>query len=98
MKSRWARGLDLSYYLTADGLEIDFVCRDGARTEAQLIQVCWSLRDEQTLAREVRSMKSAMRELKVKKGLIVTWMEEASPCGGITAIPFWKWAMRGGGQ
>ena len=58
-----------------------------------MIQVCWSLRDEQTLEREVRSLTAAMSELKVAKGLIVTWMEEASPSDGIQAIPFWKWAM-----
>ncbi|MEI8138527.1 MAG: ATP-binding protein [bacterium] len=88
-----ARGLDLSYYLSAAGLETDFVCRKDDQDEAQLIQVCWSLRDEQTLAREVSSLKSAMNELKVTKGLIVTWMEEANPCAEITAIPFWKWAV-----
>jgi predicted AAA+ superfamily ATPase len=58
----------------------------------QLVQVCWSLREELTAEREVQSLKAAMRALKVDKGLIVTWMEEANPCKSITAVPFWKWA------
>ena len=89
-----ARGLELSYHLSSDGLETDFVCRGDALEEVQLIQVCWSVRDEKTLAREVRSLKSAMSELKIDKGLIVTWMEEVNLGGGITAMPFWKWAIQ----
>ena len=84
----------MSYHLSSDGLETDFVCRGDALEEVQLIQVCWSVRDEKTLAREVRSLKSAMSELKIDKGLIVTWMEEVNLGGGITAMPFWKWAIQ----
>ncbi len=89
-----ARGLELSYYLSPEGVEVDFVCSGDIKGVSPLIQVCWSLRDEQTLAREVRALKSAMSELKVKKGLIITWMDEAHPCDEITAIPFWKWAVQ----
>jgi predicted AAA+ superfamily ATPase len=88
-----ARGVELAYYLSADGLEVDFVCSGSVRGVGALIQVCWSLQDEQTLAREVKALKAAMKELKVAKGLIVTWMEEAQPCDEIQAIPFWKWAV-----
>jgi len=89
-----ARDLELSYYLSSDGLETDFVCRGNDSKRVNLIQVCWSMRNEKALARELRALKAAMCELKIDKGLIVTWLEEASLGGGITAIPFWKWAMQ----
>ncbi|MBI3986455.1 MAG: hypothetical protein HY343_06025, partial [Lentisphaerae bacterium] len=71
---------------------VDFVYADTTSGDLQLIQACWSLRDELAAAREVRALKTAMRTLKVAKGLIVTWMDEANPCEEITMVPFWKWA------
>jgi hypothetical protein len=89
-----ARGLEPSYHLAPDGSEVDFVFEDPVEGENRLIQVCWSLRGEEALAREVRSLKSAMSAFKAAKGSIVTWMEESNPCDGIEAIPFWKWAVQ----
>jgi hypothetical protein len=86
------QGAELSHYLASDGTEVDFVYVDDAQGGVQLVQVCWSLREDLTAAREVQALKTAMRALKADKGLIVTWMEEANPCEKITAMPFWKWA------
>lgn len=91
------RGAELSYYVTHDGAEIDFVYTDAGGGDLQLVQVCWSLRDALTAAREMRALKTAMSALKAAKGLIVTWLDETHPRGEIMTVPFWKWAAEEGG-
>lgn len=52
------RGLDAAYVRTAAGFEVDFHVHSPAGDEA-LIQVCTSLDDPATLAREVRALQDA---------------------------------------
>ena len=63
-------GLELFYYKTANDYEVDFVARDDLL--ASLIQVSWDVSDEKTLNREVRALIRGMKELKIKKGIILT--------------------------
>ena len=59
--------------------------------ERQLVQACWDLSEPQTQEREVGSLLSAMDELGVKRGTLVTWLDETSPDSRIEVVPAWKW-------
>jgi predicted AAA+ superfamily ATPase len=69
-----SRGGNLYYYKTKDGSEVDFCLKkeDGGE---ELIQVSWSIAEESTQEREIRSLFSAMDEMKMKKGLMLTYGE-----------------------
>jgi len=56
-----------------------------------LVQVAWSLKNERTREREIRSLIQADKELKNCRQLIVTLDETASLAGGtIEVLPLWK--------
>lgn len=57
------------YYLTENRNEVDFVTksRDG---NMHLYQVCWDVSDEKTLAREMRALHEAEKELNIQGTLI----------------------------
>ncbi|MEI6388703.1 MAG: ATP-binding protein [Spirochaetota bacterium] len=65
---------NLNYYKTRRGLEVDFrVVRDS---RVELVQVSWSLEDEETRKRETTALFQAMEEEGLTEGLIVTRDEE----------------------
>ncbi|PIW85291.1 MAG: hypothetical protein COZ95_05320 [Nitrospirae bacterium CG_4_8_14_3_um_filter_50_41] len=84
-------GFAPEYYITKKGNEVDFVLRPESRGERQLIQVCWNLKDPKTKQREVDGLLSAMDELQLKRGTIVTWLDEEAFDESIDIIPAWKW-------
>lgn len=55
--------LDLGYWQGANGEEVDFVVRRSGRVE-ELIQVCWTLEDPRTQAREWRALLKASEQLR----------------------------------
>ena len=63
--------LDIFYYRTRTGREVDFVARmpDGSRT---LVQVCESLADPKTRQREATALRDAMAELNLRSSVVVT--------------------------
>lgn len=63
--------LNLFYYLTKSGFEIDFLLRDGAKN-IQAIQVCYSLSGLKTKERELRALTEASKELNVSDLTIIT--------------------------
>lgn len=63
--------LDLFYYQTAAGTEVDFLLRKGS-SNVELIQVSQVLSGLKTRERELRSLTQAARELRVPKMTIVT--------------------------
>jgi predicted AAA+ superfamily ATPase len=69
-----SKGGNLYYYKTKDGSEVDFFLRkeDGGE---ELIQVSWSIAEESTQEREIKSLFSAMDEMKMEKGLMLTYGE-----------------------
>jgi predicted AAA+ superfamily ATPase len=96
----------ISYYLTEDRREVDFVSGDPARKlPRELIQVCVSLKQKETREREVGALMDAMNELKLKQGTIITLYEQEeitaastgrAKKGGrsaerIRVVPAWKW-------
>ncbi|OGT25634.1 MAG: hypothetical protein A3I77_04985 [Gammaproteobacteria bacterium RIFCSPLOWO2_02_FULL_42_14] len=64
------QGYQVNYYLTKERYEIDFVAQ-SLQGDKKLIQVCWDILDEETLAREERALNIAKQELKMD-GEIIT--------------------------
>ena len=75
-----------------DNFEVDFYIPE----EDLAIQVCYSLRDEETLNREVDALKKLPKRLECRRRIILTFDEETSFTdrhGTIEVIPFWKWML-----
>lgn len=83
---------DLFYYHTKNGKEVDFV-QLLPNQSLSLFQVCTSLKEPETREREVQALNTAMQELSLAAGTIVTFDEEEEfnvSSGRITCIPAWK--------
>ncbi|MCK5475989.1 MAG: ATP-binding protein [Candidatus Pacebacteria bacterium] len=86
---------EIYYYKTKNNLEVDFLIREERKVK-KLIQVTKSLDDFKTREREMKSLITAMKELKMKNGLILTEDEEDLIKDGnlkITVLPIWKWLL-----
>jgi predicted AAA+ superfamily ATPase len=89
------RNRELYYYKTANGLEVDFVCRQGGKI-TQLIQVAREIGRDKTRNRELRALRKAMDETGLKEGLIVTLEdeEEITPEGKtVQVVPAYKYLL-----
>jgi predicted AAA+ superfamily ATPase len=87
------QGLAPEYYVTKKGAEVDFVLAAEDRSERRLIQVCWDIHDPVTQKREVSALLSAMQELGVSRGTIVTWLDEDMSDKRLDIVPAWKWLL-----
>jgi predicted AAA+ superfamily ATPase len=87
------QGLAPEYYVTENGAEVDFVLAGEQGTERRLIQVCWDIHDPATQKREVRALLSAMQELGLSRGTIVTWFDEDVSDKRLHVVPAWKWLL-----
>ena len=87
----------ISYYLTQDRREVDFVVGDPAQDQAlQLIQVCTSLTDPTTREREITALTTAMTQCHLAHGTIVTLYESEqinTSAGVINVVPAWRWLL-----
>jgi uncharacterized protein len=88
-------GHHVEYLVTKDGYEVDFFVVEKTSGEKQLIQSCWEMSDKETFKRELNGLKSAMNELKLSSGAIVTWDDETVIDKSINVIPVWKWLFKG---
>lgn len=89
------RAAQITYLLTSTGQEVDFVIDSssrGSRGGRELIQVSWTLEHPDTRARELGALSQAMKELRVRTGTVVTWLEEGTE-GRIRIVPVWKWLL-----
>lgn len=81
----------IEYYLTKEGFEIDFLV-SHPDSKISLFQVYVNLDNSETLNREIRALKSAMKELNVEKGTIITLNDEKNlENESIEIVPAWKW-------
>lgn len=87
------------YYWKDSNNEVDFVVKEGLKVK-QLIQVCYSLAEENTKKREIRALLRASKELQCKDLLIVNEeeekVEEVSWFGierKIKFLPLWKFLL-----
>ena len=87
------QGFSPEYYITKKRVEVDFLVSSEDKENRKLIQVCWDLSDAKTRDRELRALFCAMDELGMKRGTVVTWLDEASPDERIDVIPAWRWML-----
>jgi len=88
------QGLAPDYYVTNNGAEVDFILAVEGRSAHRLIQVCWNIHDPVTQKREVCALQTAMKELGLNKGTIVTWLDEEDISDKrIKIVPAWKWLL-----
>lgn len=82
---------DNIFYNNTDG-EVDFCFK--LKNKLNLINVCYSLSNKETLNRELKSLVAAMANYRLHEGLILTYDEEnkiENEAGFITVKPVWKW-------
>jgi predicted AAA+ superfamily ATPase len=88
------KGHPVFYYKTARGYEVDLLVKDKGK--GQLIQVCHDLNRIDTFSREKKALLSALQELGLKTGTIVTDHEKGVEReGGLTLniVPAWEWLL-----
>ncbi len=84
--------LNVGYYVTKRGQEIDFVFRRN--NELILVQAAWKMDSEKTREREFRALAEAAPELDATRCIIVTFDEEGfSEDPKIEIIPLWKFLL-----
>lgn len=84
-------GIKITYF--AEEYECDFVIQRYEKIE-QLVQVCWTLDNPDTLSREFRGLKTASNATGCHNCTIVTFdTEDTMEFEGITVavVPAWKW-------
>jgi hypothetical protein len=79
-------GSELFYF--NDTYECDFIVKH--KDTLQAVQVVWEFEEPSTLEREVRGLRKAMDQLKLKTGTIITYNTELI-LNDISVIPFWKY-------
>ena len=82
----------IEYYVTNGGGEVDFLVQDNVTLKRRLVQVAWTMADEQTFGREIKSLREAMAETGIEDGTIVTWEDERE-INGVHVVPAWKWCI-----
>jgi predicted AAA+ superfamily ATPase len=83
------------FYWKSKKAEVDFVIKNGLKIK-ELIQVCWNVEDKKTKEREVESLVEAMKEFKLKEGLVITEDYENLEVVDkkkIRFVPLWKWLL-----
>jgi predicted AAA+ superfamily ATPase len=86
LRRKYKENEDIFYYVTKDNKEIDFLIENR-----QIIEVTYDLDQE-----HVKKIIRALDELKIKKGLIITWdHEDVLEKDGktIEIKPLWKWLL-----
>lgn len=87
--------LDLFYYKTRNGREVDFVVRRENRIE-DLVQVSHASADQKTREREIKALREASEELDCRNLTIITWDkegEEKVKDKVIRFLPMWEWLL-----
>lgn len=93
LRRRLAPPQDIHYWKNQDGVEADFVIREGLRVK-EIIQACYSIEDEKTKMREIRGLVACAKEFGVKHGSVITWSvgrHETVSGVKVRFIPLWKW-------
>lgn len=83
------------FYWKNGDKEVDFVVMDGMKVK-ELIQVCWDIKNMRVKERETAAMLDALKEFKLKNGVILTEdFEGREKTGSMTVVykPLWKWLL-----
>jgi len=95
LKRRLSQNHEINYWKNREGIEADFIIREGLKIK-EIIQVVYELNHEKTKDREIKGLISCAKELKIKKGTIITKDYEATETIDeikIEFIPLWKWLL-----
>lgn len=71
--------------------ECDFVVKEQGKLK-EAIQVCYQVTYENR-EREIQGLKEAMKTLKIKEGMILTYNQEEI-LDGVKLVPAWKWMIK----
>ncbi|MHA1632800.1 MAG: ATP-binding protein [Candidatus Freyarchaeota archaeon] len=94
-KYYWKPELEIYYYKTPSGREVDFVVVEAGRVK-QLIQACYSLEDFNTRERELKAIVKAGKDLGCRNLTILTWDEEGEEeyMGvNVKVEAVWRWLL-----
>jgi uncharacterized protein len=84
-------------YFFSEKKEVDFVCKDGLKIK-ELINVCYSLDNKETLLRETSALVEGMKYFKIKESKIIISEGEADTLTEngfkISIVPFYQWAVK----
>lgn len=87
------RQAEVAYVKTPEGFEVDFLARHANGSE-ELLQVCVTVEDPDTLAREVRALQAAAGAYPQARRRLLT-LESRQPYPalppGIEILPAWQW-------
>jgi len=93
------RNMEFFYWKDKRQREVDFLIKKGLSV-LNLIQVCYSIDDDNTRKRELKSILSGLEHFELKEGLVVTSdveKEELNKKNGkkfkIIYKPLWKWLL-----
>jgi len=92
-------GVELFYWKNQKQKEVDFILKEK-KLLLKAVQVCWNIEKPKTKEREVESLVDCCKELKIKRGLILTEsLEKEEKVEGILISyePIWKWLLTNGG-
>ncbi len=95
LKRRLPMSHTINYWKSREGFEVDFIVCEGVRAK-QIIQVCYTLDDEKTKEREIRSLIACAKEFGLRTGLVITREESGTEkIRGIRIqyVPLWKWLL-----
>ena len=95
LKRRLSQNHEINYWKNREGIEADFIIREGLKIK-EIIQVVYDLNGEKTKDREIKGLIFCAKELKIKKGTIITKDYEAVETLDeikIEFIPLWKWLL-----
>jgi len=95
LRRNYKPNIDLFYYKTKNGKEVDFVLKQATKIN-KLIQVCYNISDTNTKEREIKSLLTASEELNCDNLEIISWdyeAEEKHKGKTIKFVPLWKWLL-----
>ena len=87
--------MDIFYYKTSQGQEIDFLLFAKNKIES-LIQVVYSFKDKSTREREINALLNAMQETELTSAMILTYdQSEKIKINGklISVVPVYQWLL-----
>lgn len=83
----------IEYYINHEGGEVDFLVTDRDSKIRKLIQVAWKMEKLKTEIRELKALRLARDEIRVKDCSVVTWDSKAILDDGIKVVPIWKFCL-----
>jgi len=92
---RKSHNVDIFYYKTSQGQEIDFLLFAKNKIES-LIQVVYSFKDKSTREREINALLNAMQETELTSAMILTYdQSEKIKINGklISVVPVYQWLL-----